>query len=169
MIVFVSDTPALLEMVKASEQRKVLQAIECSWFLRTALEIPTCRICPRYFRLRANNLLEQCKGKLQITDIKTLFNCAMMTLDMQAHQTELKQQQLSFLHAADQETGSKDPGKSVQRAYPTRSQTLNSYEGRFLTDWSTELDCKVITVAETAKKGKGLFAICYIRSGDFGC
>eukprot|EP00961_Rhodomonas_salina_P239263 3232252-Rhodomonas_salina.1 len=164
MIVFVSDTPELLEMVKASEQRKVLQAINCSWFLRTALEIPTGQICPRSFRLRANNLLEQCKGKLQITDIKTLFNVAMMTLDAQAHQTELKQQQLAFLHAADQEAGAKDPGQSVQRCYPTRSRGMTNEEGR-----STELDCKVIAVAETAKKGKGLFAVCDILSGDFVC
>eukprot|EP00961_Rhodomonas_salina_P043522 585148-Rhodomonas_salina.1 len=42
-------------------------------------------------------------------------------------------------------------------------------EGRFLTDRSTELDCKVIAIAETAKKGKGLFAIDYIRCGDFVC
>ena len=129
MIVFVSDTPSLMEMVKASQQRKVLQAIKCSWFLRTALEIPTGRICPRYFRLRANNLMEQRKGKLQITDIKTLFNVAMMTLDAQAHQQELKQQQLAFLHAADQQSRSKDVARSVQRIIPTRSQGLRE-EGR---------------------------------------
>ena len=38
-----------------------------------------------------------------------------------------------------------------------------------MTDRSTELDCKVIAVAETAKKGKGLFAIDDIRCGDFVC
>eukprot|EP00961_Rhodomonas_salina_P297603 3937355-Rhodomonas_salina.1 len=58
MIVLVSDTPALLEMVKASEQRKVLQAIKCLCFLRTELEINIGRICPRHLRLWANNLLE---------------------------------------------------------------------------------------------------------------
>eukprot|EP00961_Rhodomonas_salina_P125550 1691254-Rhodomonas_salina.1 len=63
-------------MVKESEQRKVLQAIECSCFLRTELEINISRICPRYLRLRANNFLEQRSGKLQITDVKTLFNIA---------------------------------------------------------------------------------------------
>eukprot|EP00961_Rhodomonas_salina_P174883 2359030-Rhodomonas_salina.1 len=147
MIVLVSYTPALLEMVKASQQHKVLQAIECSCFLRTALKINICRICPRYLRLWANNLLEQLQGKLQIMDVKTLFNVAMITLDEQAHQMELKQEQLSFLNAVDApESGSRVGSKG-----------------------STELECKVIAVAETAKKGKGLFAVCDIHSGDFVC
>eukprot|EP00961_Rhodomonas_salina_P194715 2629148-Rhodomonas_salina.1 len=40
MIVLVSDTPDLLEIVKASQQHKVLQAIECSLFWSNTLEIP---------------------------------------------------------------------------------------------------------------------------------
>eukprot|EP00961_Rhodomonas_salina_P299865 3939280-Rhodomonas_salina.1 len=126
MIVLVSFTPDLLEMVKASQQRKVLQEIECSLFLRNALEIPTGLLCPRYLRLLATNLMEQHQGKLQITDIKMLFNVAMITLDVQAHQMELKQEQTVFLNAADSsESGEK-----------------------------TELEGKVIAVVETEKKGK---------------
>eukprot|EP00961_Rhodomonas_salina_P068626 921128-Rhodomonas_salina.1 len=114
MIVLVSDTPALLEMVKAAEQRK-----------------------------------------LQITDVKTLFNVAMITLDAQAHQMELKQEQLSFLNAADASEAVPKVGcQSVQREYPIRSRGMSSGTARFLTDLSTELECKVIAVAETAKKGK---------------
>eukprot|EP00961_Rhodomonas_salina_P258410 3492646-Rhodomonas_salina.2 len=68
---------------------------------------------------------------------------------------ELKQEQTAFLNAADSaeaEERSSTVTKLACREYPT-----------------TELEEKVIVVAETVQKGKGLFAACDIRSGDFVC
>eukprot|EP00961_Rhodomonas_salina_P242771 3279861-Rhodomonas_salina.2 len=84
--------------------------------------------------------MEQRQGKLQITDIKTLFNVAMITLDAQAHQMELKQEQTAVLNAADSsESGEKVGAKRVAREYPTQSLGLPA---RFLTDQLTELEGK---------------------------
>lgn len=127
MIILVIETPVLLEMVKASQQSKVLQAIECAVYLKTALEIPVGQLYPRYLRLRAVNLLEQHKNELQVTEVKRLFNVAMITLDVQAHQTELKQEQTAFLNAADSGEAEQVRAKLSWRAeYPTLSRTAEN-------------------------------------------
>eukprot|EP00961_Rhodomonas_salina_P053075 711929-Rhodomonas_salina.1 len=162
MFVLVKLVSELDSLVEKDGSTEVKQAVGLAAFLKEKWQIPIGRVCPRYLLFQTENLLEQRDGQLFVTDVKTLFNVAVVTLDSQAHEADLKREQAEFLAQAR----SPDPASVRKRGRSAestdrqlRSQAATSL--RFLTDLTTENDGKVLVQKQLAKRAWDclLFAI----------